>query len=240
MKLPDLQDYLKQTGRYAGKIDGLAGRLTDAGIMLAMTDGPDTRLTEQDFIDSAKHLGVQTAAIKTFWKLESNGVPFVDGRAPILPERHRFSKNTGRKFDARYPDLSAPKWDKTWYPKTQDGRWDIILQWYRLLAREKMDIDAAFASVSYGGPQIMGENFFACGFRNPWNMAVAMARDERTQLEAFEKFITNTGTILRDLRNVSRDIRTVVPVVRAYNGTAFAENKYDTRFLSSFIAFGGK
>lgn len=239
MMLLGLQTHLKQTGRYAGELDGKPGLLTDAGIMLAMTDGPDTRATKTDFQILAAELKVQPAAIEAFWLTESNGVPFVNGRAPILPERHRFSRITKGFFDISHPLLSDHDWDKTWYPKTQDGRWSVIMQWYRILAKSGWPIDAAFMAVSYGGPQIMGENYALCGFVDPFTMAEKMARDEATQLKAFGSFIKNAG-ILPLLRNVSRDIRTIEPVVAKYNGKSYKANGYHTKYLANFIKCGGR
>jgi hypothetical protein len=238
MKLLDLQCHLKATNRYAGALDALPGKLTDAGILLAMTDGPDTQATDQDFKAISQKLQVQVCAIKAFWLTEAQGVAFVNGRAPILPERHRFSKLTNHIFDEAYPQLSQPKWDRHWYPTTQDARWDVILQWVRLLAHREMPIDAAFAAVSYGAPQILGENYSLCGFTSPFQMAEAMARDERTQLEAFAHFVTKAG-ILPYLRKVNRNLATIQPVVQRYNGTAYKLNKYDVRYQANLIKCGG-
>jgi hypothetical protein len=239
MMLLDLQTHLKATRRYGGELDGKPGLLSDGGIMLAMTDGPDTRATKANFQTLANELRVQPAAIEAFWLTESNGVPFVNGRAPILPERHRFSKITKGFFDDRYPLLSDPVWDKTWYPGSQDGRWSVIMQWYRILAKEGWPIDAAFMAVSYGGPQIMGENYAACGFKTPFAMAEAMARDEATQLRAFANFITATG-ILPLLRNVSSDLKTIEPVVAKYNGKSYKANNYHIKYRTNFIKVGGR
>jgi hypothetical protein len=53
-----LQLYLRDTGRYAGEVDGDYGPLTKNAILQAMEDGPDTALTLQDYIDSAGRLAV--------------------------------------------------------------------------------------------------------------------------------------------------------------------------------------
>ena len=47
MNLSTLQSHLRQTGRYAGAVDGLRGKLTEAGVLLMLTDGPDTAQTTQ-------------------------------------------------------------------------------------------------------------------------------------------------------------------------------------------------
>lgn len=223
--LAELQQHLKNTGRYSGAVDGLWGRLTEAAILLMLTDGPDTTLTEQDFIDSAKRLGVTPAHIKAVVAVESSGAGFFAGRPLILPEPHRFSKATNRAFDGSHPAISYPKWGTRPYPKTQDARYDVLLGMIRL------NIDAGFGSASYGKFQIMGENHKLCGYDTSWQFAEAMARDERTQLMAFEQFIINTGLITA-LRKGDW-----VAFAKGYNGSAYFKNRYDVKLAQAFRRF---
>lgn len=239
MKLGPLQQYLKDTGRYGGRVDNLWGMLTEGAILLAMTDGPDTAVTLADMAAVAGRIGVQTAAIRAFWRVEANGSGFQQGRPKILPEPHRFSRNTGRLFDVSNPTLSYPKWGTRPYPASQDARYRVVLDWAKLLHGKGMDLDAAFASASYGAPQIMGENAALCGYPDAFRFAVAMARDERTQLEAFTTFVDHAG-ILPDLRRVDRSAASWRPVARRYNGSAYESNDYHTKMASAFQAFGGK
>jgi hypothetical protein len=234
MDLLQLQDALKKTGRYAGVLDGKWGKLTEAGILLALSDGPDTAVTDADFVASGQRLGnVQAAAIKAFWKTEANGSGSQNGTLKILPEPHRFSKNTGHRFDATNPTVSYPKWGTRPYPKTQDARLAQMLQMVRL------DVDAGFASVSYGAPQIMGENFAMCGYDSPFAFAAAMAQDEQTQLRAFEAFVTAAG-IVPALRRVDKTTASWEPVASKYNGTGFRVNNYHVKMRDNFVAFGGR
>lgn len=228
MTLKDLQAFLKATGRYAGSVDGLWGRLTEAAILLALTDGPDAPLTEADFAASAQRLGVTPAHVKAVAKVEASGAGFFAGRPLILFEPHRFSKATKGRFDRSNPSVSYPKWDAKRYPKTQDGRYD------QLLEAVSLDVDAGFASASYGKFQIMGENARACGFDNPFAFAVAMARDEARQLKAFEGFIRAAGLLPALQRG------DWAAFARGYNGSAFAVNRYDSRLAAAFASFGGR
>ena len=223
--LAQLQQHLKNTGRYSGAVDGLWGKLTEAGILIMLTDGPDTKLTEQDFVESAARLGVTPAHIKAVVAVESNGAGFFAGKPLILPEPHRFSKATGRAFDGSHPQISYPKWGTRPYPKTQDGRYDVLLQMIRL------NVDAGFGSASYGKFQIMGENHKLCGYATTWQFAEAMARDERTQLMAFEHFIINTGLLAALKRG------DWVAFARGYNGTGYAKNRYDVKLAQAFRSF---
>lgn len=239
MKLAPLQAHLKATGRYSGKVDGLWGMLTEGGILLALTDGPDTAVTLQDMSEVAATIGVQTAAIRAFWKVEANGAGFLAGRPKILPEPHRFSRNTARLFDATNPTLSYRQWGARPYPVSQDARYRMLLDWAKLLNSRGMDLDAAFASASYGAPQIMGENAKLCGYPDPFTFAEAMARDERTQLAAFIEFVDHAG-ILPHLRKVDRTAKSWEPVAMRYNGTGFRQNNYHGKMAAAFAGYGGK
>lgn len=239
MKLAPLQQHLKDTNRYSGAIDGKFGLLSAGAILLALTDGPDTALGPVDFERAGAALGVAPAAIRAFWKVEANGAGFDHGKPKILPEPHRFSRNTGHQFDGLFPTLSYPKWGTRPYPSSQDARYEMLLAWVKLLAVRDMDLDPAFASASYGAPQIMGENAKLCGYADPYTFAEAMARDEATQLNAFGGFVKAAG-ILPYLRKVDATVASWTPVAERYNGTAQAANHYDRKARDAFVAFGGK
>lgn len=221
----ELQARLKALGYYTGEVDGIFGRLSQAAVMEAMTDGPDTKLTDADYAASAKRLQCPIAHIRAVDAVESAGDGFFDDRPVILFEPHRFSKATKRRFDDSHPDVSYPKWDRSKYPRSQEGRYA------QLVKAVSLDVDAGFASASYGRFQILGENYRACGFRNPFEFANAMAYDEASQLRAFESFIAASG-LLPALRK--GDWRAFA---RAYNGPAFAQNKYDVRLAAKATAF---
>lgn len=232
MTLTDLQAYLKATGRYAGAIDGLWGRLTEGAILLALTDGPDTRLEDVDFVSAGRDLGVQPAAIKAFWKTEAAGAGFQFGKPKILPERHVFSRLTEHRFDRLFPTLSYPSWGRLPYPRTQDERYDM------LLAMAHLNIDAGFGACSYGAPQILGSNYRLCSYPSAFMFAEAMARDEQTQLKAFMAFVANAG-ILPYLRKVTLDVASWGPVASRYNGSAYRANAYDVKMRDAFKIYGG-
>jgi len=226
--IKELQARLRASGRYRGELDGLYGPLTRAGVMIAMTDGPDTLLNAQDFADSAARLGVTPAHVRAVTIVESSGAGFASGRPVLLFEPHRFSKATQRRFDTIAPLVSYPKWDRTKYPKTQGDRYE------QLLVAVGLDVDAGFASASYGRFQILGENYAACGFVSPFEFAVAQAHDERTQLRSFEHFIYANG-LVDALRVNDWD-----KFARGYNGTAYRENGYHAKLAAAFRAAGGR
>lgn len=228
MDITQLQSVLKKTGRYFGPIDGSYGPLTRAAVLLAMTDGPDTQLDEQDFADSAARLGVTVAHIKAITTVESSGAGFVSSRPVILFEPHRFSRATGHVYDQAAPDVSYPNWDRAKYPRTQEGRWK------QLVKAVGLNVDAGFASASYGRFQILAENYRQCGYASPFDFACSQAYDEISQLHAFERFITSKG-LLDELRAGDWG-----GFAEGYNGTAYKLNHYDERLSNAFKAAGGQ
>jgi len=222
MNLTQLQTHLHVTGRYDGAIDGLWGPKTQAAVNLLLEDGPDTKLSEQDLVDSAARLGCAVSAIKAVIAVEANGSGFFAGRPLILPEPHRFSKWTKRRFDKSHPTISYPSWGARPYPKTQDARYLTLFNMIQL------DVDGGFACASYGKFQIMGENHAACGYPNPVAFAEAMAFDERTQLRAFEDFVKSNSKLLKAIRT-----KDWVTFARIYNGAAYAKNKYDVKLAQA-------
>lgn len=205
-----------------GPIDDRFTAQTRAAVLKALTDGPDWRIDQHDIDFAAERLGAQPAAIWAVNDVESTGVPFVDGRPTILFEPHRFSRATGHRFDASYPKLSSWAWNRKLYPASQAGRWT------QLLDAVALDVDAGFASASYGAFQILGENHEACGAATPWAFAWQQSHSESAQLDAFVMFVEARG-LKRALQ-----IRDWPAFARGYNGTAYRENRYDERLAAAY------
>jgi hypothetical protein len=195
-----------------------------AAIMAALTDGPDHQLTDADVITAAQRLNVDTAKIWTVWDVEASANPFIAGRPTILFEPHRFSRATGHRFDGTHPRISSRAWNKKLYPGSPQGRWD------QLLEAVGLDVDAGFASASYGGFQILGENFAVCGATSPWSFAWRQAQTEADQLEAFILFVEGRGLKGALQRG------DWAAFARGYNGSAFRANKYDERLAAAYRA----
>lgn len=222
MSLKSLQLRLAELGYEPGAADGIWGPKTERAVIRAMTEGPDTPLTDADFVASAGRLGCPVSHIRAVSMVESTGRAFIDGRPAILFERHRFSRATGGRFDRSHPAISWPTWEPRSYPASQTARYG------QLVAAVGLDVDAGFASASYGRFQILGENFAACGHQSPFAFALAMAQGEPEQLLAFERFIVSRG-LLRALQR--GDWATFA---RGYNGTAYKKNRYDAK-LATFV-----
>lgn len=113
-------------------------------------------------------------------------------------------------------------WNRKLYPASQAGRWS------QLLDAVGLDVDAGFASASYGGFQILGENYAICGAPSPWSFAWRQAQTEADQLEAFVLFVEGCG-LTRALQRGDW-----AAFAKGYNGTAYRENKYDERLEAAF------
>jgi hypothetical protein len=203
-------------------IDGKWGPKTRLATLAALSNGPDTLCTEADFQAAATELGCDPVKVRVIHEVESSGNPFVDGRPSILPEPHRFSRATGHQYDASHPTISSLKWNKALYPKTQAARWEMLLDMVAL------NVDAGFASASYGGFQILGENFKRCGFYSPWAFALAESTSEGYQLRAFVQFIKGDLNLWTALRRGDW-----VTVAKLYNGSAYSLNRYDVRLAQA-------
>jgi hypothetical protein len=212
-----LQQLLADTGRYLGRLDGIAGRLTREAVMEALRDGPDTALVAADYSAAALRLRVTVPNIMAFAEVEAGGVGFEAGLPNILFEPHRFHRATKGVHADAHPELSYAKWGARPYPRRQAARYA------QLLDAVALDVDAGFASASYGKFQILGENYRLCGFDHAHEFAFAMARDEATQLAAFCAFIEASG-ILPYLRASQWN-----EVARRYNGPAYRKNLYDVK-----------
>src|SRR3546814_20104040 len=83
-------------------------------------------------------------------------------------------------------------------------------------------------SASYGGFQILGENWEVCGAISPWSFAWKQAQTEGDQLEAFVRFVEARGLKGALQRG------DWAAFARGYNGTGYRANKYDDRRVAAF------
>jgi hypothetical protein len=222
MDVATLQRRLMDLDLDPGPNDGIWGPKTRAAVLRALTDGPDYKLTAADLNGAATRLGIDVAKVWTVWDVEAAASPFIDGRPTILFEPHRFSRATGHRFDKSHPALSSRAWNKKLYPGSQNGRWD------QLLNAVGLDVDAGFASASYGGFQILGENYEVCGSISPWAFAWKQAQTEGDQLEAFVLFVEGNG-LKRALQRGDW-----AAFAKGYNGTAYRVNRYDERLAAAY------
>lgn len=181
-------------------------------------------LTEQDFIDASHILNCEVACIKAVSDVESGryGGFFPDGHPTILFEAQIFSKLTGHKFDKTNPDISSYFWNKTLYKGGE-------LEEGRLQKASAIDRDKALQSASWGRFQIMGFNYFACGYNQLQDFINDMYADEGHQLKAFCNFLKSKG-LDKKLQN-----KDWAGFAFGYNGAGYLLNKYDQKLKQAYI-----
>lgn len=181
--------------------------------------------TEADFVRAALALGCDVAAIKAVCAVEAPGGGFLaDGRPRILFERHIFSRRTGGRYDANYPDISN---------RQRGGYLGGAAEHDRLARASALSREDALQSASWGRFQLMGFNYLACGFDRLQAFINAMYRSEGDQLDAFVEFIASEG-----LADELRD-RRWADFARRYNGPDYAANRYDTKMAAAYAAAKG-
>jgi len=222
VKHVDLQKRLANRGYYAGPLNGTFGPPSMGALLACLTDGPDYPITDSDVAEAARDLGVDPAKVWAVYDVESTGKPFTDGRPTILFEPHRFSKSTGHRYDRSHPHLSSRTWNRKLYPASQKGRWD------QLLEAVALDVDAGFMSASYGGFQILGENYAVCDAPDPWSFAWRQSRTEGDQLAAFVHFVAGRGLKGALQRG------DWAAFAKGFNGTAYRENRYDEKLAAAY------
>ena len=161
--------------------------------------------------------------------VESRGFGFLNDRRPkILFERHIFHRETGGRFAASAPDLSA---------QTSGGYIGGTAEYDRLARALKLCRDAglgdepALRSASWGLGQVMGFNAIAAGFTSAADLARQMAESEAAQLAGMVGFIRSEKL---DAKLKARDW---TGFAKKYNGPGFAQFQYDLKLKSAFEKF---
>lgn len=181
-------------------------------------------MKDEAIAKAAQRLGVDTASVKAIIAIESPKWAFLpSGEPPVLFERHKFSKHTQGRYDAKYPDISNPQWGG--YGKSSE-------QHKRLQKAAALDREAALKSASFGAFQVLGENYAQAGFKTVQDFVNAMYESEEAQLGAFVEFIRNDARLLTALRR-----KDWTSFARYYNGPAYATHGYHTRLADAYKDF---
>jgi hypothetical protein len=205
------------------------------------------KVTEQNFIDAAKLLGIEVATIKSVYDVESNGNGFIldkDGNLvpKILFEGHKFWEqlkqrgiNPNNYQKANY-NILYPEWTKKYYKGgiAEHARLDQAIKISndsKLFATIR---EAALSSTSWGLFQIMGFNYKLAGFGNVQGFVNAMYKDEGEQLKAFVNFCLNTKNSNKVTLAELLKEKKWVEFAYAYNGKSYKVNKYDTKLEAAY------
>lgn len=178
-------------------------------------------LDQNGMAEVIDRMQVGAAELWAVLNVETRGCGFLPDRRPvILFERHIFSRETGRKFDATHPDVSTPS----------AGGYGAggAAQYERLHRAMALDRRAALRSASWGIGQLMGFNAEIAGYADVEGMVAAMAVSESGQLLGMSGEITHNG-LDRALR-----AHDWAAFARGYNGPEYARNRYDTRLAAAY------
>lgn len=179
-------------------------------------------LTEQNFIDAAKSIGVEVAAVKAVAEVESRGDGFLpDGRPKILFEAHKFSKYTNHQYDTSHPNISSLKWNKKLYKGNEK-------EYPRLDEAIALNKEAALKSASWGKFQVMGFNAIDCGWTSVELFVTDMYKDEYQHLRAFLGFV-KANNLVKHLQT-----KDWAKFAFGYNGAGYAENQYDKKMEAAY------
>jgi hypothetical protein len=197
--------------------------------------GKGAPMTETGMAAALTTMGMDPKAdLPVLWAVllvESRGFGFLPDRRPkILFERHIFHKETGGRFAAQAPDLSAPSGGGYIGGAPEYDRLGRALQ---LCRKAGLGDEPALRSASWGMGQVMGFNAVGSGFNSAADMVGRMADAEDAQLAGMVGFIVGEK-LDRHLR-----ARNWAGFARGYNGPAFARFRYDVKLAEAFAKFSG-
>jgi hypothetical protein len=186
-------------------------------------------ITEEAFAKAAADLDAPVAYVKAVAAVESPTGGFDSKGQPfILFEAHRFAKLTGGTFNNSDPDISSATWNRALYARGPNVDARNTGEHARLAKAVRLNRRAALMATSWGRFQILGENYASCGFEELQDFINAMYESEDAQLAAFVEFIQSDKRKADALK--AGDWATLA---RLYNGSAYRENKYDTKLAAA-------
>ncbi len=185
-----------------------------------------------DIDDYAEDMGVESAALKAVYTVESKGDGFLpSGKCIILYEGHVFYKlyaqkygvNEAKRIAARFPTVVYPVWDKTKYSNSEGEH-------RRLQLARTIDAEIANSSASWGLFQVMGFNYALAGYDSVDDYVNAANESEHEQFYAGISFIKENTSMFMALK--SRDWATFA---RRYNGSGYKANNYDVKLANAYL-----
>lgn len=225
-----------------GEVDAATWTALDPGAstwaMPTSSNQPPLRISMADIKDAASKLSVEFAALAAVTSVESAGSGFVGGLPKILFEGHVFWRELKKRAidpttaPSGFGDVLYPKWTKAFYRggSAEHDRLAKAKECAKALNLSEVDAaEVANAAASWGLFQILGANFADCGYNSATAFAAAMHTGEKEQLDAVCKFIERNPIMKDALMN-----RDWAAFARAYNGPAYAKNRYDQKLAAAY------
>ena len=156
------------------------------------------------------------------------------GRLPMLYEPHvafRAATSNAVRDKLVKAGLAYPKWGTKPYPKDSYPRfWKAY----------EIDPETACRACSWGGPQILGEEYAKSKYPSAVKLVEGMLESEANQLQAMVDFIVSKK-LDDDLRTLQAKLNKgqkvtpddCRPFVRGYNGSGYEKNDYHTTYAKN-------
>ena len=186
-------------------------------------------LSESDYVEAAKALGCEVAAIKAVAEVESAGNGFIlDTVAQTPVPKILFERHISRR------QIAAARTDPMKIPSDicqakRGGYLGGFAEHTRLAKATEYGRTEALNSASWGKFQIMGFNYELCGYKTLQAFINDMYANEGGHLRAFVGFIKSNPNLLRAIRT-----KNCAAFALGYNGKAYKENNYDVKMENSY------
>ena len=214
-----LQEWLNSVGQTVD-VDGAIGPMSRAAIIAAFTSNCAPSVTDDTLILLATRLECTLQQLRAVAMVESGGSAFDGkGRPKILFERHKFHLLTGGKYSP------AP------FSQSKGGGYNES-SWDKLTRAAGKDVDAAFASASWGKFQVLGMHWERLGYASPLDMAYSTVISEAAHYEMLARYIEHFG-LKRAIGQISINPRDNEMFARLYNGPQFKRFSYDTKLAEA-------
>lgn len=193
-------------------------------------------LTDEDYKEVAKMLGVEVAAIKAVVEIEAGaahqgfwteGKPIINFDLTVYKKRTKTHGVNLAKAQKRHPVIFQS-------PNTKKYGSRQAAQYARLEAAMAVDTISAIEGTFWGMFQIGGFNYKLCGAKTQQEFVQRMCRSERDQLDLFAQLLLSTKMV-EPLRR-----KDFAAFASRYNGPSYAKRGYHTRMAKAYKKFKGK
>lgn len=219
MTVTELQQWLNTHGQTL-VVDGQCGSKTREAIKAAFQNDCAPAVTDADIVILASRLGCTVKQLKAVSIVESGGKAFDDnGRPKMLFERHLFHRAT----DGEFTPSSFSQFKGGGY---NENSWD------RLTHAACANVDAAFASASWGKFQVLAKWWKLLEYPSPLEMAYSTVVSEVGSYEMLARYIEHNN-LKKALQSLSANPKTNEAFAKGYNGPQYKQFAYDTKLAKA-------
>lgn len=211
-------------------------------VKIVSDDNPDIndhnpdKLSDEDYEEVAKRLGVEPAAIKAVVDIEAGAAHkgfWTEGKPLINFDLSIYQKRAAKRNInlSRYRKSHAVIFNR---PNTAKYGSQQAAQQARLDAAMTIDPISAIEGTFWGMFQIGGFNYKLCGTKSHEEFVRKMSKSERSQLDLFAELIINSG-MLQSLKD-----KNWAAFARKYNGASYASRGYHTKLANAYARHSKK